>query len=107
GAKAAGESCDAANECSAVCCTCAGSSVQWLAAACIDGKCADVAGACSEPPSDAFCEEVHRKSTSQSNSNYRCVPSGGRKKIGEPCSNGEECAATCCSCASSRSWSAS
>ncbi|MDI3291633.1 hypothetical protein QHF83_50450, partial [Polyangium sp. 15x6] len=55
GTKPGGESCSTFADCAPVCCNCATSGEQFLAAACIDGACAAAGNACQAVESSTFC----------------------------------------------------
>jgi len=56
GTAAAGASCSTYKDCAASCCTCTTGQGQWMAAACLGGKCADKTTTCSKTASDStYC----------------------------------------------------
>lgn len=55
GTSAAGAACSTYADCRPSCCGCAASSGSYLAAACVDGRCADKSDACYFGKSDSFC----------------------------------------------------
>jgi hypothetical protein len=57
GTKSAGSSCASANDCMPSCCSCSGSQKTYLAAACLDSKCAMMDAACVEAAKNTtFCQ---------------------------------------------------
>lgn len=55
GSAAAGESCEKGSDCEPTCCTCEEGAGEWLAASCVDGKCASASKACSLTRKPKLC----------------------------------------------------
>jgi len=56
GTASAGEACTKASDCEPSCCSCDEGSGEWLAAACLDGKCTSASKACSRTKKEELCE---------------------------------------------------
>ena len=64
GTAAVGEASTKASDCEPTCCSCDEGSGEWLAAACIDGKCASASKACSRTKKEDLCESSSSSSGS-------------------------------------------
>ncbi len=56
GTAAPGDACTSASDCEPTCCSCDEGTNEWLAAACVEGKCTSASKACSKTKKEQLCE---------------------------------------------------
>ncbi|MCA9648164.1 MAG: hypothetical protein H6718_00890 [Polyangiaceae bacterium] len=98
GGAAAGEECGNAKDCAGVCCSCdGGTDLPYVGAACIDGKCADMAAACAaiQDNEDQVCDDqlVINQDSGQCPDD---LENGGNP--GDECKSASDCQGICCTC---------
>ena len=99
GGAAAGEPCESAEDCAAVCCGCSdGLMPDFAAVACLDKVCADEAAACAavEENQEEACALLVDYTQTDAGECPEALSEGAAED--EECASALDCAATCCLC---------